>query len=337
MRSVPLDIQIQNALQLANALKVRLSQTAATKETDGSSALEQEAIDDEIAQLVRTLETVRAAGKEIQSQNQALAAECRYYQGLFDLATDGCLITDAKGIIQRANHAAVTLLNHTKETLEGTPFVQFLVDNEQAVFQTYLARLQDRRLTRIKNWEVQVQPIDQQDFPAMLTGVAVLDEEDRLTGLLWQLRDISERKQIEHDLQESRRRLQALFDHTQDAILLANDQAEYVDVNPAACTLLGYRREELLCLKLWDLTPATNLETGQKLWKEFNRCGSLAGEYEMQRKDKTKIIADFRAVANIIPGLHLSVLRDITKRKQAEKEILDQRDQIGRASCRERV
>ena len=54
------------------------------------------------------------------------------------------------------------------------------------------------------------------------------------------------RRRAEAALAASRRRLQALFDTTLDAILLADDQARYVDANPAACTLLGYDREELL-------------------------------------------------------------------------------------------
>lgn len=72
--------------------------------------------------------------------------------------------------------------------------------------------------------------VDREALRAHNNAVAA---EGRLAGLLWELRDISVRKEIEHDLQQSQCRLQALFDYTQDAILLANDEAHYVDVNPA--------------------------------------------------------------------------------------------------------
>lgn len=49
-------------------------------------------------------------------------------------------------------------------------------------------------------------------------------------------------------------RFQALFDESLDAILLANDEGAYVDANPAACTLLGYERRELLGKTIADLS-----------------------------------------------------------------------------------
>lgn len=161
---------------------------------------------------------------------------------------------------------------------------------------------------------------------AILAGTAVSDERDQRSLLLWQLRDITERKQIEQDLQESQGRLQAIFDYTQDAILLADDQACYIDVNPAACALLGYSRDEFLQLTLWDLTPVVSHEVGQQLWREFLAAGNLAGEYSLQCKDGLDVVVDYRAVANIVPGLHLSVLRDITERKHAYEAVKQQRN-----------
>src|SRR5207237_1315062 len=54
--------------------------------------------------------------------------------------------------------------------------------------------------------------------------------------IVWEgvVTDVSDRKQAEEQLAASRGRLQALFDHTLDAVLLADDQARYVDANPAA-------------------------------------------------------------------------------------------------------
>lgn len=42
-------------------------------------------------------------------------------------------------------------------------------------------------------------------------------------------------------LTESRRYLQAIFENSLDAIFLLNDDGRYIDANPAACELLGYR------------------------------------------------------------------------------------------------
>jgi PAS domain S-box-containing protein len=46
-------------------------------------------------------------------------------------------------------------------------------------------------------------------------------------------------------VEESRLRLQAFFENSLDATLLADDEGRYVDANPAAAVLLGYSRDEL--------------------------------------------------------------------------------------------
>jgi PAS domain S-box-containing protein len=111
---------------------------------------------------------------------------------------------------------------------------------------------------------------------------------------------------------------QALFTHALDSMLLANDTARYVEVNPAACALTGYSRSALLHRRVWDLTPEPDQARGQALWQQFLARGTQQGEYTLHRQDGTLVDVEYRAVAHIVPGLHLSVLHDITARKQAE-------------------
>ncbi len=148
----------------------------------------------------------------------------------------------------------------------------------------------------------------------------IFDVTGNCTHLVGTVHDITDRVRTLTALEESRRRLQGLFDNTQDAILLADDEARYVDANPAACALLGYKRDELLQMTVWDITPPTNRDLGREQWRAFIAAGRQAGEYTLNRRDGTTVEVDSRAVANILPGLHLSVMRDITERKQHERE-----------------
>jgi PAS domain S-box-containing protein len=114
------------------------------------------------------------------------------------------------------------------------------------------------------------------------------------------------------------RGLQGVFNHALEAILLADDEGRYIDANPTACTLTGYDRDELLRSTVWDLTPGLQRERGQQLWRTFLTSGSQQGEYTLCHRDGSLVEVEYRAVANIVPGSHLSVLRDITERKRAE-------------------
>lgn len=141
--------------------------------------------------------------------------------------------------------------------------------------------------------------------------------------------------QRRRELQESQSRLQAIFDSTQDAILLVNDEGRYVDANPAAVALFGYSREELLQRHIWDGALPTHQETGLALWQVFiaeDGQSGQSGEGTLVRKDDSTVVAEYRAVANIVPGLHLSVMRDITRRKQAETALRQAKEEAEQAN-----
>jgi len=133
-----------------------------------------------------------------------------------------------------------------------------------------------------------------------------------------QIGQFVEREQVEDALQRSQRHLQALFDNAMDAIFLADDEARFIDVNPATCLLSGYERSELLKMNLGDMS-VTAMRTGfPGLWQRFLARGRLSADYTILRKDGTTAEVEFRARANVLPGLHMAAARDITKRRYAE-------------------
>ena len=92
------------------------------------------------------------------------------------------------------------------------------------------------------------------------------------------------------------------------AILIANDRARYVEVNPAATTLTGYTRSELLRMSVWNLTPEANRTQGMIAWERFLRDRKQSGSYQLRRRDGTPVRTTYVAVAHVLPGLHLSAL-----------------------------
>ena len=118
-----------------------------------------------------------------------------------------------------------------------------------------------------------------------------------------------------------RGRYQAMFEHVQDGVLFADDQGRCIDANPAACALTGYTREELLQLTVWDLTPPASRESLHSQWSEFLARGRLRGEYPVLRKDGATAVWDVAAVANVLPGVHVSVSRDVTAHQRAEEAL----------------
>jgi PAS domain S-box-containing protein len=92
------------------------------------------------------------------------------------------------------------------------------------------------------------------------------------------------------------------------AVLIANDRGHYVDVNRAACALTGYTRRELLSCSVWHLTPNVRQALGRRLWQEFLHRGRMSGTYHVRKKDGTIVKARYVALANVLPGVHVSAL-----------------------------
>jgi len=113
----------------------------------------------------------------------------------------------------------------------------------------------------------------------------------------------------------------AVFDRAIDAILLADDEGRYVHANPAAEKLTGYSAEQLYGMTVFDLTPGPNRDQGQSMWQEFIRQGTLSGDYTLTRCDGSLVEVEFHAVARVAPGTHLSMLRDVTARRRAERRL----------------
>ena len=136
-----------------------------------------------------------------------------------------------------------------------------------------------------------------------------------LAGLTRSLRHSIERGRTLAQLRASERRFRALFVHSLDGILIADDHGRYVDANPAACTLFGMPRELLLRKSVADITgSAPDAEVASHaLLAE----GVQQGELEIRTATEARFI-EFRAVANVFAGHHLSVVRDITERHNAE-------------------
>lgn len=244
---------------------------------------------------------------ELKRKEQALRASEERFRTLFQLAPVGIFTKDRHGRYLSSNDANLVYtagnpVGKTDLDLQPREIAEQLQSNDREVIESGEHRIFEEQF---------LSPTGLRHL--LSHKVPLRDEKGEVYGVLGAALDITERRQAEKELEASQRRLQALFDNTLDAILLADDEGRYVEVNPAASQLTGYSREELLGLSVWDLTPGANLKAGRETWTRFQALGELSGEYELKRKDSRNVVVEFRAVANILPGLHLSLMHDISQ------------------------
>jgi PAS domain S-box-containing protein len=91
-------------------------------------------------------------------------------------------------------------------------------------------------------------------------------------------------------------------------MVVADDARRYVAANPAACLLLRLSEEDVLRLRVDDLTPPEARDNMDELWAGFLRDGTQRGSFELQMPDGPRLAVEYSATAHIEPGRHLSIL-----------------------------
>lgn len=97
------------------------------------------------------------------------------------------------------------------------------------------------------------------------------------------------------------------------ALVLADDRAHYVAAAGSTREITGYEPQELLSLSVWDLTPPPLGTGGQRLWDSFIASGKQEGRYTLRRRDGAAVETQYCAIANIVPGLHVSALAEASQ------------------------
>jgi len=278
--------------------------------------------------LQHTLEELHIAEEDLRQQNEELAAtrlvaeaERQRYQELFDFAPDGYVVTDATGTIQEANRAIATLLAVSQDFLAGKPLVVFVAAKDRIPFQVQLTRLTG--LQRFEDWEVYLQPREGKPFPAAITIMHA--PEDKLIGLRWLIRDITQRKEAEEALKASETRYRRLFESAKDGILLLDaDTGQITDVNPYLIEMLGYSHNEFLGKKLWQIGLFKHIAENRAGFKKLQRGKYIRYEHlPLETKEGWHVDVEF--VSNVYLEDHQKVIqcniRNITERKRAEEEL----------------
>jgi PAS domain S-box-containing protein len=114
---------------------------------------------------------------------------------------------------------------------------------------------------------------------------------------------------------------EALFRQAVDAVLIADHDRRYVDANPAACALIGIDYEKIIGRRVEDFFDLEDNQVVPDAWNTFQVEGTQTGTCIVRRPDGTIRYAGFRARANFLPGLHLSILRDITDQRAAQEAL----------------
>jgi PAS domain S-box-containing protein len=184
--------------QLHNELATLQSRLA---ELENSEAIAIEELQHTVAQLQAVEEQVHQQHAELVETRQQVEMERAHYTALFDLAPDAYLITNAAGVIQQANRAAVALLAISPEVLVGKPLLLWIAKEDRLAFHTQLSRLTQEQ--QVHDWELWLQPQQGSVFPVSITVAVRQHPHEDQPVLYWLVRNLTERKRVEETLRRT--------------------------------------------------------------------------------------------------------------------------------------
>ena len=116
---------------------------------------------------------------------------------------------------------------------------------------------------------------------------------------------------------------QGIFDAVTESLLVINQSGFVVEANPAACKTYGYTYKEMLKLNLLQLLHGDSKDNLDEIGNNLNNSTVLFGESIHVRKNNDAFYVEARFTNfNFSDSPHyLIVIRDITKRKEADKAI----------------
>ena len=264
---------------------------------------------------VRVAERTAALRGEIEQRKlseERAAQVAREWQQTFDTSASAIWVLDAESRVLRANKTTERLFDHPADESSGKYCWQIAHGTECAIPECPNARARESlshetaELRRGDLWlEVVVDP--------------VLDGAGRYAGAVHVVTDVTARKEAEQSL----RLTQFSVDHAADLIVWSDFDGRLVGVNDSACRSLGYRRDELLAMNMFDLDVSASEGEWSRRRETIKVEGTLAFESFYRAKDGRTVPVDV-VVSHVTfedQELNCAFARDITTQRLAQEAL----------------
>lgn len=244
---------------------------------------------------------------------------------MVDAISDAVLVFDVEGNVSFANQGFFKLFSATPEQILGKHVMEIPGFDRQILGEA--ERIMPLIQSTVEKGyaeptEFTVVAMDGRRIPTSVVGGVIKDAKGNPAHLVAVLRDITNLKKAEEALKESETLFRTIFSSVTEGMFLQALDGEVIDVNPAACKLLGYTREELIGANASQFVIPETAHRFNKIAEEILSKGSLEVETVNLRRDGTPVPVEVSIILMEIGGQKrvLVVTRDITERKRLEEE-----------------
>ncbi|MCD6461436.1 MAG: PAS domain S-box protein [Thermoplasmata archaeon] len=252
------------------------------------------------------------------------------YSALVENSRDAIVILQ-DGVVRFVNPACERVLGYTPEEIEGKPFLDFVDEPyREKVLKRYESRMRGENAPDIYSLV-----LTKKDGGSVTVEINAsrIEYQGRHADLVI-IRDVTEREKARRLMEEGERRYRALFERSNDAVLIHTREGNIIDANRKACEFTGYDYDELLSTNLLSLrADEGGGEPCRLKIRNITKAGSGMFECTLRRKDGTTMAVEVSmSIVDEDKGIYQSIIRDITERKLYEKELLRAKEEAEAAS-----
>jgi PAS domain S-box-containing protein len=246
---------------------------------------------------------------------------------------DAVIATDTQARVTYLNVVAESLIGWKQDEAVGQPLdAMFRIVNEQTrerVENPATRALRVGAIVGLANHTILISK-DGSERPIDYSAAPLSDGEGHVVGCVLVFRDITERRQGERQRADDEARIRSVVNHVLDGIIAIDESGTVEAFNPAAEKLFGYSAEEIIGKNVRVLMPEPFHGQHDAYLANYLRTGEakiigIGREVEGRRKDGTTFpmdlaVSEFRLSTR---RFFTGIVRDITERKRAEKEMQD--------------
>ena len=206
-------------------------------------------------------------------------AELENFESLFRLSNDLICVARVDGFFKKVNPAFEKVLGWDKETLLSTSFFDLVHPDDLGITKEQI----DGLAAGLNTINFTHRFRDKSGDYKMLQWVATPEP---LTGNLFAIaRDVSKERDKERMLILSEERARVFFENSQGFMCTHDLNGYFLSVNGAGATILGYTREEILTMSLFDIIPASRHGNLQQYLSKIVIEGQDQGQMVTFRKN----------------------------------------------------
>ena len=282
---------------------------------------------DEIGTLTESFNSMTAERKQAE---EVLRGSEERYRLLADNTLDVIWKMDFNLEFTYSNPAVFDMLGFTPEEWIGTRLPEHCSPEEMQKIQRLITQeIENPKKHTGVVFETSFFTKNGEEIPCEINARILFDENGRPTELQGSTRDITERKQAEEVLLESKERYRLLADNTLDVIWKMDFNLEFTYSNPAVFDMLGFTPEEWIGTRLPEHCSPEEMQKIQRLiTQEIENPKKHTGvvfETSFFTKNGEEIPCEINArILFDENGRPISIqgtTRDITERKAAEVHI----------------